>query len=116
MGKGKGSFDHWGTLVPAGKVLFEVSAPDLRIEIAREALLSAGRAIPGPTQFINRATLTQPAVVGLSRTPIFHAGVQVNGPIDSKIRTNEIPPVVTSLQIGYEKLAKTRKGLVRRSS
>src|SRR5579871_2686915 len=99
MGKGKGTFDHWGTLVPAGKVLFEVSGPDLRVEIAREALLAAAKAIPGPVQFVNRATLTQPAIIGLSRTPIFHAGMKVDGPIDQKIRTTEIPSVVTSTQI-----------------
>ena len=114
MGKGKGGFDHWGTLVAAGKMLFEVSAPELRVEIAREALQAAGRAIPGPVQFVNRAKLQQPAVVGLRRTPEFHAGIQVEGPIDSKIRVKESPPVVISKQIGYEKLTKIRKGLVRR--
>lgn len=115
MGKGKGTFDHWGTLVPAGKMLFEIKAPDLRVELAREALLTAGQAIPGPVQFVNRATLNQPAIVGLSRSPVFHAGMKVNGPIDRKIRTTEIPPVVPSKQIGYEKVEKAnRKGLVRR--
>lgn len=114
MGKGKGTFDHWGTLVPAGKVLFEVSAPDLRIEIAKEALLAAGKAIPGPVQFVDRSKLKDPAIVGLSRTPVFHAGVKVDGTVDSKVRSKEALPVVISPHIGYEKLAKARKGLVRR--
>src|ERR1700736_5135161 len=113
MGKGKGSFDHWGMLAPAGKMLFEISSPDIRIEIAKEALIKAGKAIPGPVQFVNKATLSQPAVVGLSRTPTFHAGIQVDGPIDTKKRLEKAGLVVVSPQIGYEKLAKTRKGLVR---
>jgi len=114
MGKGKGSFDHWGTLVPAGKMLFEISAPDMRIEVAREALEAAGRAIPGPVQFVNKAALKEPAIVGLSRAPIFHAGIKVEGPIDTKVRSAEIPQAVVSHQAGYEKLEKLQKGLVRR--
>jgi Ribosomal protein L16p/L10e len=114
MGKGKGTFDHWATLVPAGKILFEICAPDLRVEIARDALEAAARAIPGPCQFINRSKLTQPAYVGLSRSSEFHAGFEVKGPIDSKVRSAETPPVVVSKQVGYEKLAKIKKGLVRR--
>jgi Ribosomal protein L16p/L10e len=114
MGKGKGSFDHWGTLAPAGKMLFEISSPGIRVEIAKEALVAAGKAIPGPVQFVDKARLTEPAVVGLSRTPIFHAGIKVDGPIDTKKRMVKTGPVVISPQIGYEKLAKARKGLVRR--
>jgi hypothetical protein len=114
MGKGKGGFDHWGTLVPAGKMLFEISAPDMRIEIAKEALQAAGKAIPGPVQFVDRAKLLEPAVMGLGRSPVYHAGMKVEGSIDSKVRSKEVLPVVISKQIGYEKLAKLRKGLVRR--
>lgn len=114
MGKGKGSFDHWGTVVPAGKMLFEISAPELRTEIAREALEAAGRAIPGPVQVVNKAKLKEPAIVGLSRVPVFHAGVKVEGPVDRKIRTATIPEAVVSLQAGYEKREKLRKGMVRR--
>lgn len=114
MGKGKGSIDHWGLLAPAGKVLFEVSAPDMRIEIAKEALLAAGLAIPGPVQFVQKAKLAVPAVVGQSRSPIFHAGRKVEGVVDKKIRSIETPPVIPSLQIGHEKLSKHKKGLVRR--
>jgi hypothetical protein len=114
MGKGKGTFDHWGTLVPPGKMIFELSAPDLRVELARRALLAAGRALPGPVQFVNKATLDQPALVGFTRTPVFHAGMKVEGPIDRRVRTTEIPPVIASKQVGYEKLGKIRKGLARR--
>ena len=114
MGKGKGSFDHWGLLAPAGKILFEISAPDMRIEIAKEALQNAGMAIPGPVQFIERAKLAVPGVVGNSRAPEFHAGRKVEGKVDSKVRSTAPPPVIASTQIGHEKLAKHRKGLVRR--
>lgn len=114
MGKGKGSFDHWGLLAPAGKILFEVSAPDMRVEIAREALKAAAVAIPGPAQFIERAKLNVPAMVGSKRAPEFHAGRPVEGVVDTKIRTNMSPPVIPSTQIGHEKLAKHRRGLVRR--
>jgi hypothetical protein len=113
MGKGKGGFDHWGLLAPAGKMLFEISAPDMRIEIAKEALLAAGMAIPGPTQFVDKSKLAVPAIIGLRRTPIYFAGRKVEGVVDSKVRAEKSPPVVTSIQIGYEKLAKHRKGLVR---
>jgi hypothetical protein len=113
MGKGKGTFDHWGLLAAAGKMIFEVSAPDVRIEIIKEALLQAGKAIPGPVQFVNRATLDNPAIVGLSMTPLFHAGIKVEGPMDKARRLAKNPPVVVSPQIGYEKLAKIKKGLVR---
>ena|SRR5579859_2043984 len=113
MGKGKGSFDHWGLLAPAGKMIFEISAPGLRVEIAKEILTAAGRSIPGPKQFLARTAMKQPAVVGLRPAPVFHAGIKVEGPIDTKVRAAAIPPVVTSKQIGYEKLAKMRKGLIR---
>jgi ribosomal protein L16/L10AE len=84
MGKGKGSFDQWGTLAPASKMLFEISSLGIRIEIAKEVLVAAGKAIPGPVQFVNEAKLTEPAIVGLSWTTIFHAGIKVDGPIDTK--------------------------------
>lgn len=113
MGKGKGSFDHWGTVAAAGKVLFELSAPDLRVEIAREALLAAGMAIPGPVQFVNRAKLRVPAICGLRKTPVYFAGRKVEGVVDSKARAEKRPLVVESTQIGYKKLAKHKKGLVR---
>jgi len=113
MGKGKGAFDHWATLVPPGKMLFEILAPDMRPEIAKEAVLAAAVAIPGPVHFINKAALRQPAVRGFKSSPEYHAGIKVDGPIDLKLRLEEKPPVVVSPQIGRKKLAKMRKGLVR---
>jgi hypothetical protein len=115
MGKGKGGFDHWGVLYPAGRMIFEISAPDVRREIAKQFLLKAGKALPGSVGFVDRISVPEQATIGLTRTPIFHAGVKVEGPIDSKVRAMVKPPVVTSKQIGYEKLAKTPKGLVRRA-
>lgn len=116
MGKGKGTFDHWGMFAPAGKVLFELKAPNLRVELAKAALMSAGMAIPAPVQFLNSQTLKLPAIVGLRQAPEFHAGIKVEGPIDTKIRAAKNPPVVLSTQIGHEKLkkaTKAKKGLVR---
>ena|ERR1700694_1256262 len=114
MGKGKGTFDHWGLLAPAGKMIFEVSAPDARVEILKEALLKAGKAIPGPVQFVDKTRLVDaPAVVGLSRTPLFHAGIKVEGPMDKARRMAQPAPVVLSPQTGYEKREKIKKGLVR---
>lgn len=115
MGKGKGGFDHWGVLYPAGRMLFEISAPDIRREIAKQALMKAGKALPGAVGFVDKTSGLDPATIGLSRTAVFHAGFKVEGSIDTKIRSREKPPVVTSKQIGYEKLAKTPKGLVRRA-
>jgi Ribosomal protein L16p/L10e len=114
MGKGKGGFDHWGMNAQPGKVLFEIAASDLRVEIAREALLEAGKVIPGRVQFVQRKKLVQPAVVGFQQSPLYFAGRQREGPVDRKIRTLEIPVPIFSKQVGYEKLAKERKGLVRR--
>jgi len=115
MGKGKGGFDHWGVLYPAGRMIFEVSAPGARREIVKEMLVKAGKALPGAVGFVDRVSVPQPATIGLSRTAVFHAGIKVEGPIDSKVRTTEKLPVVTSKQIGYEKLAKIPKGLARRA-
>jgi len=120
MGKGKGTFDHWGLLAPAGKILFEIKAPDMKLHIAKEALQAAGMAIPGRVQFVNKATLLQPAYCGKSVSPVYHAGIKVDGAIDTKIRAKEALSPVISPHIGYEKLEKcikmvtTRKGLVRR--
>ena len=121
MGKGKGTFDHWGLLAPAGKILFEIKAPDMKLHIAKEALEAAGRAIPGRTAFVNKATLLQPAYCGRTSSPVFHAGIKVEGgSIDTKVRAEAAPSAVISPQIGYEKLEKhtrkttPRKGLVRR--
>jgi Ribosomal protein L16p/L10e len=122
MGKGKGTFDHWGLLAPAGKVLFEITVPeDVKLHIIKEALQAAGMAIPGPVQFLNRANMVQPAYCGRGPSPVYHAGIKVDGSIDTKVRAEKAPSVVVSPQIGYEKLQKhntskitVRKGLVRR--
>jgi hypothetical protein len=125
MGKGKGTFDHWGLLAPAGKVLFELKAPDVKLHIVKEAFDAAGMAIPGPVQFINRAKMdmVQPAYCGRGPSPVYHAGIKVDGSIDTKVRAEAAPSVVISPQIGYEKLQKhnakkitVRKGLVRKIS
>lgn len=113
MGKGKGTFDHWGCLAQAGKMMFEISGPELRIEDARDALVAAGKAIPGPVQFVDRSKLKLPAIVGLSQSPELHAGFKVEGLIDTKIRSETQPPIVASKQLGQRKLEKLRKGLVR---
>lgn len=120
MGKGKGTFDHWGLLAPAGKILFEITAPDIKLHIAKEAIQAAGMAIPGKVQFVNKATLRQPAYCGRDQSPVYHAGIKVEGAMDTKIRAEAAPSVVVSPQIGYEKLQKhtkrvtVRKGLVRK--
>jgi hypothetical protein len=121
MGKGKGTFDHWGLLAPAGKVLFELKAPDVKLHIVKEAFEAAGMAIPGPVQFLIRANMKEPAYCGRGPSPVYHAGIKVEGPIDTKIRAEAAPSVVISPHIGYEKLRKhnakkitVRKGLVRR--
>jgi Ribosomal protein L16p/L10e len=115
MGKGKGGFDHWGVLYPAGRMLFEISAPGIRREIVKQALVKAGRALPGTVGFVDKMSGLAPATIGLSRSEVYHAGFKVEGSIDTKIRAKENPPVVVSKQIGYEKLAKTPKGLIRRA-
>ena len=46
MGKGKGSFDHWGSRVAVSKILFEVKG-DLHEEIVRDAFRLAGNKMPG---------------------------------------------------------------------
>src|SRR5277367_6940476 len=103
MGKGKGTFDHWGLLAPAGKVLFELKAPDVKLHIVKEAFQAAGMAIPGPVQFIIRAEMTQPAYCGRGPSPVYHAGIKVDGSVDTKVRAEKAPSVVISPQIGYEK-------------
>ena len=113
MGKGKGTFDHWGTLVPAGKILFEVTAPGVRVEIIREALMKAGKAIPGPVQFVIKERLRVPGYCGLKKTPMFHAGIKIEGPIDKKVRAETIPLAVLSKQAGHEKRERFAKALIR---
>ena len=52
MGKGKGSVDHWVSVVKPGRVLFELgSVPE---DVAREALRLAGHKLPIKTKFVKR--------------------------------------------------------------
>jgi Ribosomal protein L16p/L10e len=113
MGKGKGGFDHWSTMAPAGKILFEVSAPGVRVEIVRRAMVKAASAIPGPMKFVNKETMGQPAYCGHLKSPIYHAGIKVEGQIDKKIRVEKVPHVVLSKQAGQKKRERARKGLTR---
>ncbi|MFT7583699.1 MAG: large subunit ribosomal protein L16 [Cellvibrionaceae bacterium] len=52
MGKGKGSVDHWVSVVKPGRILFEVA--DVPEDIAREALRLAGYKLPVRTQIISK--------------------------------------------------------------
>ncbi|KAI0037192.1 ribosomal protein L10e/L16, partial [Vararia minispora EC-137] len=63
MGKGKGSFEFWATrhvtILPfckTGRVIFEISGPGLRDELAREALRQAAFRMPVAMEFITRQT------------------------------------------------------------
>jgi hypothetical protein len=113
MGKGKGQFDHWCTKVAAGQMLFELAGAEIRPDVAKEALQTAGRVISGPVRFVNKVNLSEPAIVGLYPSPIYHAGVQVEEPVDKKRKLKEIPPVVESVQTGFKKTRKRKKGLIR---
>jgi Ribosomal protein L16p/L10e len=110
MGKGKGGFSHWGFFAPAGKMLFEVRAPDLRIEVARDAFYAAGRILPGPVQFVQKKDTPNPAILGLKPVPKFHAGRVQEGRVDTKVRAKETPVIVAAVNIGTRKL---KKGLTR---
>ena len=114
MGKGKGGFHHWGLLAPPGKMLFELRAPDMRIEIAREALYAAGQVLPGPVQFVQRKNTPTPAIIGTKPAPKYHAGrLQEGGPVDTKMRTSVMPEVIPAINIGEAKMRRLKKGMVR---
>jgi hypothetical protein len=110
MGKGKGGFHHWGFFAAAGKMLFEVRAPDLRIEVARDAFYAAGRILPGPVQFVQKKDTPNPAIIGLRPAPRYHAGRVQEGPVDTRVRAKDKPEVVAAVNIGTRKL---KKGLTR---
>jgi hypothetical protein len=115
MGKGKGGFHHWGFLAPAGKMLFELRAPDMRVEVAREALYAAGRVLPGPVQFIQRKDTPTPAIIGTKPASKYHAGrVQLKDePVDGKVRAKEKPDVIPAINVGEAKKRRVKKGMVR---
>jgi large subunit ribosomal protein L16 len=52
MGSGKGSPDHWVSVVKAGKVMFELAG--IKEEVAKEAMRLAAHKLPIPTKFITR--------------------------------------------------------------
>ena len=52
MGSGKGSPDHWVSVVKAGRVLFEISG--LKEEVAKEAMRLASHKLPIGTRFVTR--------------------------------------------------------------
>ncbi len=55
MGKGKGSVDHWATVVKPGRMLYEMQGvPE---ELAREAFRLAANKLNIPTRFVNRETI-----------------------------------------------------------
>ncbi len=52
MGKGKGSVDHWVSVVHAGKILFEMEG--VSAELAREAFSIAAQKLPIRCKFVDR--------------------------------------------------------------
>lgn len=52
MGKGKGSVDHWVSLVRGGKIIFEISGDSLNKEIAVGILKLAGQRISLKTKVV----------------------------------------------------------------
>lgn len=67
MGKGKGPFDYWAVRVPTGKILFEINAPKLHPQIAREAFRVASDKLPGLYEVV---TLTDAPKAGFQRVEV----------------------------------------------
>ena len=55
MGGGKGAVDHWVAVVRRGRMMFEIGG--VPIELAREALVSAGHKLPVRTSIVSRENL-----------------------------------------------------------
>ena len=55
MGKGKGSVDHWATVVKPGRMLYEMQG--VAEEEAREAFRLAAHKLNISTRFVNRETI-----------------------------------------------------------
>ncbi|KAJ2758828.1 39S ribosomal protein L16, mitochondrial [Coemansia nantahalensis] len=71
MGKGKGAFDYWACRVPKDKIIFELRAPGLNTELAKDALRQAGFKMGVPTEFVVANELTrQPKKCDLPPTTI----------------------------------------------
>ena len=52
MGKGKGSLDHWVSVVKPGRILFEIEG--VTREMAEEAFRNAGHKLPIKTKLVER--------------------------------------------------------------
>ena len=52
MGKGKGSLDHWVSVVKPGRILFEIEGVDK--EMAEEAFRNASHKLPIKTKLVER--------------------------------------------------------------
>ncbi len=52
MGKGKGSLDHWVSVIKPGRVLFEIEG--VNREMAEEAFRNAGHKLPIKTKLVER--------------------------------------------------------------
>ena len=52
MGKGKGSLDHWVSVVKPGRILFEIEGVDR--EMAEQAFRNAGHKLPIKTKLVER--------------------------------------------------------------
>ena len=52
MGKGKGSLDHWVSVVKPGRILFEIEGVDRKM--AEEAFRNAGHKLPIKTKLVER--------------------------------------------------------------
>ena len=55
MGKGKGSLDHWVSVVKPGRILFEIEG--VNREMAEEAFRNAGHKLPIKTKLVERRPL-----------------------------------------------------------
>ena len=55
MGKGKGSLDHWVSVVKPGRVLFEIDG--VTEEEAAQAFRDAGHKLPMKTKIVQRRSL-----------------------------------------------------------
>ena len=55
MGSGKGSPDHWVSVVKAGRVMFEIAG--IKEDIAKEAMRLAAHKLPISTKFVTREAI-----------------------------------------------------------
>ena len=81
MGKGKGSFSHWGCRVTTGKVLFEIGG-DVHEKVAKEGLRKAADKLPGKFEIVNKSS---PVRVSVTRC------VDQPSTVDYSQKLNESP-------------------------